>query len=132
MITEIRKDAIFTMRQQGYSYSEIAKRLFVSSNTVKSLCYRSGIKVPPLSASSSDSCKNCGASLAQNSNGRKSAFCSDQCRYTWWNQHRRRQPYRLICFQCGKPFISYGNRKRKFCSRECYMLSRYGGDCRNG
>ncbi len=31
---------------------------------------------------------------------------------------RRRHPYRLVCYCCGKEFISFGNKKKKFCSRE--------------
>lgn len=126
MILKIQKDAILALRQQGRSYQEIAGQLDLSPNTVKSVCRRSGTNAPKPEMSTLDSCKNCGATLPQNAGGRKRAFCCDKCRYTWWNRSRRTQPYRLICCRCGKPFISYGNRKRKFCGRECYILSRYG------
>lgn len=122
MISSVQKDAILAMRQQGRSYQEIAERLALSPNTVKSVYHRA----PKPEMSTLDTCKNCGASLPQNIAGRKRTFCCDKCRYSWWNKRRRKQPYRLTCYCCGKQFISYGNRKRKFCSRECYILSRYG------
>lgn len=126
MTSSVRKDAILTMRQQGCSYREIAERLILSPNTVKSVCRRGGVNVRQPEVSASDICKNCGAPLLPSTGGRKRTFCSEKCRYAWWNHNRRKQPYRLTCRWCGRPFISYGNRKRKFCGRECYILSRYG------
>lgn len=122
----IPKDAILALRQQGRSYQKIAEQLILSPNTVKSVCHRSGAETPAPEISTLDTCKNCGATLPPGFRGRKRTFCSDKCRYAWWNRSRRKQPYCLTCYCCGKPFISYGNRKRKFCSRECYVLSRYG------
>lgn len=126
MTPRVQKDAILTMWQQGCSYQEIAKRLILSPNTVKSICRRSGVKAQNPEISTLDVCKNCGAPLIQNVGGRKKNFCSEKCRYSWWNHSRLKQPYRLTCCHCGKQFISYGNRKRKFCGSECYILSRYG------
>ncbi|MDD5917522.1 MAG: zinc ribbon domain-containing protein [bacterium] len=55
-------------------------------------------------------------------------FCSDKCRNVWWNAHpekvQRKAYYHLTCEYCGKEFISYGNRKRKYCSRPCYADAR--------
>jgi len=126
MISNVQKDTILTMRQQGCSCPEIAKYLALSPNTVKSICRRGGAKALQPKMSTVDVCKNCGAPLSQSAGGRKRTFCSNQCRYAWWNAVRSKKPYRLTCFYCGKQFISYGNRKRKFCGRECYILSRYG------
>lgn len=126
MISEVQKEAILTMRQQGCSYSAIAERLLLSPNTVKSICRRGGVRVLPPEKSTLDICKNCGAPLHQNTGGRKKTFCSNECRYAWWNRSRSKQPYQLTCFYCDKQFISFGNKHRKFCGRECYILSRYG------
>ena len=30
-----------------------------------------------------------------------------------------------VCEQCGKSFISYGNKNRKYCGRECYFRHRF-------
>ena len=126
MIPEPQKNAVLVMRRQGSSYQQIAERLMLSPNTVKTICRRSDAKSVQPTMSTLDTCKNCGAPLPPNVSGRKRSFCSDKCRYAWWNRTRRKQPYRLTCYHCGKDFISYGNRKRKFCGRECYILSRYG------
>lgn len=124
MIAPKEKEAILAMRQQGLSCPEIAAVMALSPNTVKSLCHRN--KVQAQKEPTANTCKNCGMPLKQTPGAKKKVFCSDKCRYAWWNQRRSRQPYRLICYQCGREFISYGNRKRKFCSRECYSRNRYG------
>lgn len=126
MIADIQKETILSMRQQGASYSGIAEQLLLSPNTVKSVCRRSGVKITRPVEHSSDVCKTCGEPLQQIAGGRKKTFCSDKCRYLWWNRKRCRYPYRLTCSHCGKQFVSYGNRNRKYCGRDCYILSRYG------
>lgn len=128
-----QKQAIATLRLQGGTYAEIADYLNLSPNTVKSFCLRN--KISPLSQTrlgdmedSAGICKNCGAALEQTHGGRNKAFCSDRCRYAWWNRNRREKPYRLTCQHCGRKFISFGNRNRAFCSRECYTLNRHNGE----
>ena len=32
------------------------------------------------------------------------------------------------CEKCGKKFISYGNKDRKYCCHECYIEDRFGGE----
>ena len=125
MISDTQKRAILTMREQGVVYSKIADTLGLSQNTVKSICRRIGVTIACSEKQDHTRCRCCGKPLEQ-SKGKTKLFCSNKCRYTWWNQHRRKQPYYLICEYCGKKFISFGNRKRKFCGRECYILSRYG------
>lgn len=128
-----QKQAIAALRLQGGSYAEIAAYLNLSPNTVKSFCLRN--KITPVSQTGSgvvenagNICKNCGALLEQVSKGRKKTFCSDRCRYIFWNRSRREKPYRLTCQHCGRKFISFGNKNRAYCSRECYALSRHSGE----
>lgn len=125
---EEQKQAILLLRSKGESYAKIADYLELSLNTVKSFCCRN--KVTPPSTSQTvvkettlGVCKNCGAALAQTTGGRKKIFCSDKCRYAWWNKHKKL--YRLNCQHCGRPFISFGSKNKKFCSRECYVLNRH-------
>lgn len=35
--------------------------------------------------------------------------------------------YECICEYCGKTFLSYGNKNRKYCSHSCYINDRFGG-----
>ncbi len=120
------RQAIIKMREDGASFVEIASFFSLSPNTVKSICYRSNTQALPASGQESNLCRNCGKPLSQSVNARKKIFCCNQCRYDWWNHLRSRKPYRLTCYYCGKEFISFGNRKKKFCGRECYCLGRYG------
>ena len=41
------------------------------------------------------------------------------------SEEKREGSYTLVCEQCGKPFISYGNKNRKYCGRECYFRHRF-------
>lgn len=126
MIEAKTKQSIIMLRLQGESFVEIAKLLSLSPNTVKSICHRSNIHT--LSAEKTDShvCKNCGQPLVQIPGKKHKTFCSTGCRTAWWNKTRSRKPYRLTCYCCGKMFISFGNKKKKFCCQECRQISRYG------
>ena len=126
MIPVKEKEAVLAMYRQGQKYKEIADLLLLSPNTVKSICRRSGIK--PLTSGEADPgrCRNCGMPLSHTAGAKQKLFCSDRCRYAWWNKKRGLMPYRLTCSYCGQEFISYGNKNRKFCGRECYLRSRYG------
>lgn len=126
MTPEIKKQAVLTLYQQGQPYAEIAESLLMPKNTVKSICRRSGLKPLPMKDTDVAACKNCGKPLIEISGGRKRIFCCDQCRYAWWNHSRHKQPYILTCRQCGEKFISFGNKNRRYCGRDCYNLSRYG------
>lgn len=123
---------ILQMRKQNMTYAEIADYLGLPLNTVKSFYYRS--RSPNNNTASNvyepDSidtslCRNCGTLLDQPARGRRKVFCNDKCRYSWWNRHRQKKVYHLICGHCGREFISIGNKRRRFCGRECYLLSRY-------
>lgn len=126
MLTNIQKQTITHLRTQGLTYTEIAAVTELSPNTVKSFCRRSQIQVSQPQSAPAGRCKNCGKPLNQTPGVKQRVFCSDKCRYAWWNAHRRKQPYHLLCHHCGREFISYGNRKRRFCGRECYLLDRQG------
>lgn len=126
MIPVKEKEAVLTLYQQGQKYGEIAELLSLSPNTVKSICRRSGIKRIQPDGSVPGFCQNCGTPLSYASGAKHKRFCSDQCRYAWWNCRRGQYPYQLICCCCGQKFISYGNKNRKYCGRECYLRSRYG------
>lgn len=126
MTPATKKEAILSLYQQGQKYSEIADFFSLSPNTVKSICRRSGLKPKCPGSHTSGLCRNCGTPLPKTHNKKPKTFCCDQCRYDWWNKQRRLKPYRLSCCYCGREFVSFGNKNRKFCGRECYLCSRYG------
>ena len=114
---------IHEMLQQGKTSREISLAVGISSSTI-----RSHVRNHP-EIYGSKPCWNCGQTMVQ-PNGRKvKHFCSDKCRMAWWNSHReqvqKKTYYTLICAHCGKEFESYGNQKRKYCSRNCYVIARF-------
>ena len=131
-MTDEQKMQITSLREEGNGYKKIAQILGVSTNTVKSFCQRKNISgaVVPVTGSESQ-CQCCGKAIKQNPGRKPKKFCSDQCRMKWWNSHldkvQRKANYDFICPVCKKPFTSYGNATRKYCSHECYIEDRFGG-----
>ena len=110
------------MLQQGKNTTEISLVLGIPSSTIRAHIRRH----PELEGGKP--CKNCGRPISTLPGRKEKLFCSDRCRMIWWNSHReqvqKKAYYRLTCSYCGKEFESYGNQNRKFCCRDCYLLSR--------
>ena len=110
------------LRLKGYQPSAIAVVLGIPPGTVRSHIHRH----PDMP--NTKLCKHCGKSVPQNIGHKEKKFCSDKCRMAWWNSHQdsvnRKAYYTLTCKNCGKEFESYGNKKRKYCSRGCYLAAR--------
>lgn len=123
IMTKSEISALNSMRVQGKSAGDIALTLHLSVNTV-----RSYIRRHPLPGSQQVLCRNCEKPMLRNPHRKIKLFCSDKCRNAWWNAHpelvKRKAYYHLRCRHCGKEFVSYGNSKRKYCSRKCYDDSR--------
>ena len=115
---------IMEYRRQGLGYKRIAAVTGYSLNMVKSVCRRS-------QAPTEKRCIQCGAAVEQTPHRKEKKFCSDKCRMAWWNSHpervTRKAFYHLVCACCGQSFESYGNQKRKYCSRRCYNVARRKG-----
>lgn len=132
-MTEKQKIEIVTMRRDGEIYKDIAAKLGLSINTVKSYCRRVGVTVQAdIPSEASDLCRECGKPINQNEKTKRRIFCCKSCREKWWAKHpemvKRRAVYNFICPTCKKKFTAYGNNKRKYCSHGCYVLARFGGD----
>ena len=125
-MTELQKEQIMAMRQQGVGYMKIGQELNISVNTVRSFCRRNesvdNSTVPTVQ------CMQCGKAIRVTPKRKVKKFCSDACRMAYWNSHKeevnKQAYYKLTCQQCGKEFDSYGNCNRKYCCRECYRASR--------
>lgn len=131
-MTDEQKMQITSLREEGNGYKKIAQILGVSTNTVKSFCQRKNISGAAVPVTGSESqCQCCGKAIKQIHGRKQKKFCSDQCRMKWWNSHldkvQRKANYDFICPVCKKPFTSYGNANRKYCSHECYIEDRFGG-----
>lgn len=135
-MTDKEKSRIEELRKERMGYGRIAKILGISDNTVKSFCRRNNLtglyEAPQSPSGEVRPCKCCGKDVRQIAGRKEKKFCSDACRREWWNSHldrvRRKAVYSYECAYCKKPFTAYGNAKRKYCCRECYIKHRYGGD----
>ena len=96
-------DNIGLLRAENYTYAGIGKVLGMSGNTVKSICRRYGF-VPAEGApmkninkaaqiSGIKRCRNCNRIILNPWNRAVKAFCSDRCRYKWWNRERAIRPH---------------------------------------
>lgn len=136
-MTNEQKQRIAELRSTGISYAKIGEAIGISGNTVKTYCRRNHIKVKkgvPVPDIIPTFCKECGAPLTQIEKQKPRVFCSRACREKWWHSHpdklNKKAVYDFRCAGCGKPFSSYGNRHRKYCSHECYINARFkGGGC---
>lgn len=129
-MTSFERDQLFELRGAGYSYRQIALRLCLSENTVKSFFRRSASCAAP---EHTGRCKQCGRTLPTYQHGRKRRFCSDVCRYAWCYSHRvlnEKNSVSKRCACCGKVFFSYASSDRKYCSRDCYVSDRFGKEAR--
>lgn len=122
-MTKQEIETLNLMRSHGKSAADIAIALGLSVNTVRSYIRRH----PPKDAVQVG-CRRCGKLVMQVKGRKAKYFCSDRCRNAWWNAHpekvQRKAYYRLTCQFCGKEFVSYGNKNRKYCSRLCYADAR--------
>ena len=130
-MTKDEKNAVIRMRGQQQSYKTISETLGISLNTIRSFCRRRNLQGDCRSISNTGNCKSCGRLIMIKKGHRPRQFCSDTCRQRWWNDHlgdvQRKAVYAFTCASCGKEFTSYGNQHRKYCSRGCYIIGRYGG-----
>lgn len=129
-----QKQKAAELRRRGLGFAEIARRLHLSRDTVKSFCYRNKIAVE--SSENTNRCRECGKPLVQVNGRKKRVFCCSECRIRWWHKHpeliNQKAVYTFVCAGCGKRFKAYGNNHRKYCSHSCYINSRFKGGDGNG
>ena len=140
-MTDAQKRQISDLRSKGYGYKKIAALTGISDNTVKSFCRRNKFDEETVSEQAmkytgeTTQCENCGKEIHQLAKRKKKRFCCDKCRNAWWNSHldlvKRKAIYDFRCAYCGKEFHIYGDKRRKYCSHECFLADRFkGGDFR--
>lgn len=142
-MTEEIKKQILELRKNGIGYKAIATSLDMSRDSVRSFCKRNELigeaKLVAVNIEekikNNEICSNCSKPLKLKTRGTRSKrFCSDVCRRKWWkdNPQERVQSesaiYEYVCPHCGREFSCYGNKKRKFCSHNCFIKSTYWGE----
>ena len=133
-MTDEQREKILTMRSQCFSYAAISEATGLPKPTVKSYCQRNDLGeryLLNITEREKNICPQCGGPVEQTSRTKPRRFCSSQCRQTWWNSNpglvNRKAVYEFRCANCGKRFLAYGNRGRKYCSHACYVAMRFGG-----
>lgn len=130
VMTDNERESIREMRLAGDGYKAIAAKLGLSLSTVKSYCRRAGLSGDATKAPVA-MCLQCGKPLTMVPGKKHKKFCSDVCRFRWWNAHRERLKrtviHTVVCAGCGREFTIYGSTGRKYCSHSCYIKARFGG-----
>ena len=128
-MTSEQKRFIDQYRRQGMGSTEIAEKLSLSVNTVKSYCRRNAVETAATDGGAAPSgiCKQCGKLMTGGQDRRGKQFCSDRCRYQWWHLHRGESlnATEHTCQRCGRAFRT--NRQQKYCCHNCYIMARFGG-----
>ena len=82
-----------------------------------------------VSSEKEKTCPECGNIVVQRPHTKPRRFCSTRCRHRWYINHPELMPensvHHFVCAKCRQPFITYGNKKRKYCSHECYIIDRF-------
>jgi endogenous inhibitor of DNA gyrase (YacG/DUF329 family) len=138
-MTDYEKEKIRELRLKGIGYKGIAALLGLSRDSIRSFCKRNNLDGASCVVSLNIEekikknllCVCCEKPIKQKYQGRNRRFCSEECRRKWWreNQSERNKSedatYKYTCLHCGKEFTVYGNKKRKYCSHNCYIKDRF-------
>lgn len=131
-MTNNEKADILKMRFDGCSYAQIAEKVQISENTIKSFCRRQRNNkniVQNVESVNYDSCNFCHEPLTHLPKKRRKKFCSNQCRIKFWYQNLDKSQVKskhfLVCASCTKEFKSYGNKSRRYCCHKCYINHRF-------
>jgi len=141
-LTDNQRKQIFNLRALGIGYKTIADKIGLSKDTIKSFCKRNNINGPgeivklnfQVMQDKKTACPCCGKNFNIKSVGRPKRFCSEECRRKWWKENpdkrkmRATAIYKLTCNNCNKEFKSYGNKNKKYCSKDCYFNYRFYGE----
>ncbi len=74
------KNKITKLYSEGYGYKKIASTLNISVGSVRNV----------LSAKDEgETCRYCRKRLVVTAGKKKKSFCSDSCRYSYWNERRK-------------------------------------------
>ena len=132
-MTEKQIEMVVRLRKSGMGYTEVAREIGISKETVKSFCRRNNLGGRPgqdSDISAGTLCPQCGKELDRKAKTRKPRFCCEACRRAWWSAHPeagvKKAVYEYTCAYCGKPFSAYGNSRRKYCCHNCYISARFG------
>ena len=110
-MTTQEKQMITSLSENGLGYRKIAAQIGISENTVKSYLKRmtaADDQKEPDQPAAVFSCPQCGMEIYQQPGRKAKRFCSDSCRYKWWNSHPPQSvPFLPVCLSL--PFRPLGS-----------------------
>lgn len=124
-------DEIQTLRNGGQSMGQISKTTGIPVSTVKSYFrrHRPESEEGSVKKAPAEFCQHCGKAINKGGRGKPRRFCKESCRRAWWKAHKdsiSSDSPQIKCAYCGKTFVSYESRKRRYCSHQCYIHARFG------
>ena len=122
-LTDTQKNEILRLRDKNVPFGEIAERLGLPRNTVKSYYQRLTQKLAE--GDGCARCDCCGRLIVQVPKRKRKRFCGKACR-EYYHNHHRDSGVRAICQYCGAAFDNIYHRDQKYCSRACYNNARWG------
>ena len=89
-MTNEQRMLVSSLRASGMGYGIIARKVWVSANTVKSFCRRNAQQTETAQSSVSNTaehkCLCCGVLVEQNAGRKEKKFCSDKCRKAYYSE----------------------------------------------
>ncbi len=123
-MAKTEQNLIIAYLNKGLSNDEIATKVGVTKEYVRTVCSRKRRAKNRRPDGSNGTCVYCGKPLDMSGNHRSRSFCDYKCRKKYYNQTEMRTPYICTCAQCGLEFVAYGFPEKRYCSRECQTLAR--------
>jgi len=133
--TETQGVRIQEMRAAGIGYRVIAQELNLTRDAVRYYCKVHGLagvaEEQVAHSIVAEHCIQCGKPLSAHSGSRTRRFCSSSCRCKWWQTHSDESVrpsssrQHVVCPNCGKSFLDYSSKARKYCSHACYIRDRF-------
>ena len=138
-MTDAQARQIQEMRMKGSGYKAIGAAIGLSRDIVRNYCKKHNLagyaavvsKNMKLMVDGKEVCHFCGNAITQPRDWKAETLLLRKMQEGMvegapgGNEKSEFASYELTCQHCGKTFISYGNRNRKYCSRECYIQYRF-------
>lgn len=141
-MTSYQEIKVKELRMKGMGYKAIAQALDLDRDQVRYHCKKIGLTGTKEELAEKieeeklhgETCLYCGDLLYRSKYAPGKKFCCEDCRRKWWKEHPEKKKksakasYVKQCEECGRTFISYGCKTRRFCSHDCYVHNRFWRD----
>lgn len=120
------ENEMINLIKRGFSYKEVSEILGITPNSIRSRCFRLGIKSSDYKKDKTTFCLECETKTNNNK------FCSKNCSATYNNKFRSKIKTKKYCINCK---TELNNRQKKYCSKDCqteYEYEQYIQKWKNG